>query len=192
MPLVALFAFGVTLISLPKGSEATPLGAPTLSLTVVPANGSTVVTAMYTDDTPAGSGSAVLSAYPAIGSFLRRRHASARLTAKMVTVAGATVTVTEDADTLATPENDHATFQCTQPGLTTFTLSHGGSSSTPSVSLICGDTLGGQYPGYPGYPGYARWLLPSYPTDTTDIQHCRVSYGLRLSGEHDLHQPFDD
>jgi hypothetical protein len=161
LPLVALFAFGVTLISLPKGSEATPLGAPTLSLTVVPANGSTVVTAMYTDDTPVGSSSAVLSASPAIGSFL----AGATVTVnngEVVTVAGATVTVTEDADTLAATKTITATFQCTQPGVTTFTLSHGGTTSSPSVALICGDTLGGLYPGYPGYPSYPTY--PTYPT----------------------------
>ena len=168
LPLVALFAFGVTLISLPKGSEATPLGAPTLSLTVVPANCSTVVTAMYTDDTPVGSSSAVLSASPAIGSFLAGATVSVN-NGEVVTVAGATVTVTEDADTLAATKTITATFQCTQPGLTTFTLSHGGSSSTPSVALICGDTLGGQYPGYPGYyPGYGTGgYYPTYPTNTT-------------------------
>jgi hypothetical protein len=156
LPLVALFAFGVTLISLPKATEATPLGAPTLSLTLVPINGTTVVTGMYTDDTPAGSGSAVLSASPAIGVFL----AGASVTpaagdgVEIVTVSGATVTVTEDADTLAISKTITATFQCTQAGLTTFTIAHGGTTSPQSVTLICGDYYG-QYPGYPGYyPGY--------------------------------------
>jgi len=165
LPLVALFAFGVTLISLPKGSEATPVGAPTVSPTVVPASGSTQVTATYTDDTPAGSGNAVLSASPAIGSFLAGSVSVNN--GEVVTVAGATVTVTEDADTLAATKTITATFQCTQPGVTMFTLTHGGTSSPPSVALICGDTLGGQYPGYPGYyPGYPTGIYNPYPTNT--------------------------
>src|SRR6476660_4339066 len=120
IPLVALFAFGVVLISLPRGTEATPMGAPTLSLTNMGLNGTTVVTSIYTDDTPAGSGSAVLSGSPAIGNFL----AGATVTpanGEIVTVAGATVTVTEDADTLATVKTISATFQCTTPGVATFT-----------------------------------------------------------------------
>jgi len=170
LPLVAIFAFGVTLISLPKNTEATPLGAPTLTLTVLPLNGTTVVTGMYTDDTPAGSGNAVLSASPATGSFL----AGALVTpanGEVVTVSGATVTVTEDADTLATPKSVIATFQCTIPGLTTFTISHGGVTSAQSVTLLCGDVYGTQFPGYypgagyptGGYPGYQP-VLPGYST----------------------------
>jgi len=174
LPLVALFAFGVVLISMPKGTEANPVGAPSLSLTVVPLQGTTVVTAIYTDDTPAGSGNAVLSASPAIGSFL----AGATVTpanGETVTVAGATVTVTEDADTLAAQKTITATFQCTTPGLTTFTISHGGSTSSPSVSLIC-DGIGAGYPGYGGgypyyggYPGYTQYpsgTISTYATST--------------------------
>jgi len=167
LPLVALFAFGVTLISLPKGTEATPLGAPTLSLTVVPMNGSTVVQAIYTDDTPTGSSNAVLSATVPIGTFLAGANVSVN-NGEVVTVSGATVTVSEDADTLAASKTLTATFQCTQPGLTTFTISHGGTTSSPSVALICGDNLGGQY--YPSYPGYGYGTggyYPGYPTNTT-------------------------
>jgi hypothetical protein len=171
VPLVALFAFGVTLISLPRGTEATPLGAPTLSLTIIPIGGSTVVTGMYTDDTPAGSGSAVLTGTPAIGTFL----AGASVTptnGETVTPSGATVTVTEDADTLATAKTVSATFQCTTPGLATFTIAHGSQTSSQSVTLLCGD-YGGQYGGYPGgyyggYPGAYNPQYPSgYPTYTT-------------------------
>jgi hypothetical protein len=168
LPLVAIFAFGVTLISLPKNTEATPLGAPTLTLTVLPLHGTTVVTGMYTDDTPAGSGNAVLSASPAIGSFL----AGALVTpsnGEVVTVSGATVTVTEDADTLATTKSAIATFQCTIPGITTFTISHGGVTSPQSVSLLCGDVYGTQFPGFfPGYPTAIypgqQPILPTYST----------------------------
>jgi len=169
LPLVALFAFGVTLISLPKGTEATPLGAPTVSLTVVPMNGSTVVQAIYTDDTPTGSGNAVLSATVPIGTFLAGANVSVN-NGEVVTVAGSTVTVTEDADTLAASKTLTATFQCTQPGLTTFTISHGGTTSPQSVSLICGDNLAGQYPFYPGYPTYGYGTggyYPGFPTNTT-------------------------
>jgi len=167
VPLVALFAFGVVLISLPRGTEATPLGAPSLSLTNMALNGTTVVTAVYNDDTPAGSGSAVLSASPAIGNFLAGATVTP-LNGEVVTVAGATVTVTEDADTLATLKTITATFQCTTPGLATFMLSHGGTTSPQSVTLFCG--TGGINPGYPyygGYPsynGYNQYPTNAYPT----------------------------
>jgi hypothetical protein len=166
LPLVALFAFGVTLISLPKGTEATPLGAPSLSLTVVALNGTTVVTGMYTDDTPAGSGSAVLAATPAIGTFATGATVTpaAGDGVETVVVSGATVSVSEDADTLATAKTVTGTFQCTQPGVVTFTIAHGGTTSPQSVTLICGNVAGGQYPGYPGYyPGYPGGYPGSYP-----------------------------
>jgi len=169
LPLVALFAFGVTLISLPKGSEATPLGAPTLSLTVVPLNGTTVVTGMYTDDTPAGSGSAVLSAISPIGTFLAGATVSVA-NGEVVTVSGSTVTVTEDADSLAAVKTITATFQCTQAGLTTFMISHSGNSAQ-SVTLICGNYYGGQYPGYPTYP------TGGYPTGTYYPNNAYPTYG---------------
>jgi hypothetical protein len=169
LPLVALFAFGVTLISLPKGSEATPLGAPTLSLTAIQLNGTTVVTGMYTDDTPAGSGAATLSANPAIGNFLAGATVSpaAGDGVEIVSVAGATVTVTEDANTVANVKTITATFQCTVAGATAFTLSHGGTTSPQSVTLICGSQYPA-YPIYPGYPGgYPSGIYPTYPTNPT-------------------------
>jgi len=125
---------------------------------------------MYTDDTPAGSGSATLSANPVIGNFLTGATVSPA-NGETVTVSGATVTVTEDADTLATVKTITATFQCTVAGATTFTLSHGGTVSPQSVTLICGS---GQFPGYPTYPGYPGGYpnsgyptYPGYPTYTT-------------------------
>jgi hypothetical protein len=168
LPLVALFAFGVALISLPKDTEATPLGAPSLSLTVVPINGSTIVTGMYTDDTPAGSGSATLTASPAIGSFLPGATVALN-NGETVTVSGATVTVTEDTDTLAASKTITATFQCTTAGLTTFTITHGGQTSPQSVTLLCGDFYG-QFPVFPGgYPPFNQFPFPNtqYPTFNT-------------------------
>ena len=165
LPLVAVFAFGVALISIPRGTEATPLGAPTINLPNLGLNQTTGVAALYNDDTPAGSGSAVLAVSPAIGVFL----AGASVTpanGEVVTVSGATVTVTEDADTLATPKQINATFQCTIPGIATATLTHGGMTSAQSVTIVCGG--GGFNPGTPygyfgGYP-YAQY--PGYPTNT--------------------------
>jgi len=177
---MALFAFGVVLISMPKGTEAVPMGAPSLSLTAVPLQGTTVVTAIYTDDTPAGSGNAVLTASSAIGSFL----AGATVTpanAETVTVSGATVTVTEDADTLAAQKTIVATFQCTVPGLTTFTVSHGGQTSSPSVTLVCDGLYNGAfngYSGYPGgygYPGYTQYPSNGYPSNYTTTSNVTVS-----------------
>jgi hypothetical protein len=181
LPLLAIFAFGVVLISMPDDTEATPLGAPSLSLTIVPLNGSTVVTAVYTDDTPAGSANAVLTASPAIGTFLSPGTLTP-LAAETVTVSGATVTVTEDADTLANQKTLTANFQCQQYGTTTFTISHGGTTSPASVSLFCGD-YGGQYPGYPGgYPGYPGYpggypsdQYPNYPVNPGTISAVTVS-----------------
>jgi len=177
---VALFAFGVVLISMPRGTEANPVGAPSVSLTVVPLQGTTVVTGIYTDDTPAGSGNAVLTANPAIGSFL----AGATVTpanGETVTVSGATVTATEDGDTLADQKSIVATFQCTTPGITTFTISHGGSTSSPSVSLICDGVgagypgYGGGYPYYGGYPGYNQYPSGTYPNNYTTATNVTVS-----------------
>jgi len=164
-PLVGLFAFGVVLISVPKATEATFLGAPSISLTNVALNGTTVVTGMYTDDTPVGSGSAVLSGSPAIGNFL----AGATVTpanGEVVTVAGATVTVSEDADTLPIVKTITATFQCTTPGIATFMLSHGGTTSPQSVTLICGNyaAFNPGYPIYGGYPTYNPYPTNAYPT----------------------------
>jgi len=184
LPLVALFAFGVVLISMPKGTEANPVGAPSVSLTVVPLQGTTVVTGIYNDDTPAGSGNAVLTANPAIGSFL----AGATVTpanGETVTVSGATVTATEDADTLAMQKSIVATFQCTTPGITTFTISHGGATSSPSVSLICDGIgavgypgyggYGAGYPYYGGYPGYNQYPSGTFPNSYSTATNVTVS-----------------
>jgi len=170
LPLVALFAFGVTLISLPKGTEATPLGAPSLTITTSAVNGTTVVTAMYTDDTPAGSGSAVLYANTAIGSFIAGATVSpaAGDGVETVTVSGTTVTVTEDTDTIATAKTVTATFQCTQAGTTTFSISHGGTTSAASVSLTCGDIYGQYYNYYNyggGYPNSGYYPNNTYGTN---------------------------
>jgi hypothetical protein len=174
---VAIFAFGVVLISMPDDTEATPIGAPSLSLTILPINGSTVVTASYTDDTPAGSGSAVLSASPAIGNFLAGATVAppAGDGVEVVTVSGATVTVTEDLNTLAEQKTITATFTCTQFGVTTFTIAHGGQTSPQSVTLFCGD-YGSQYPGYPIYPGYPTYpTYPTYPVNPGTVSAVTVS-----------------
>jgi hypothetical protein len=178
VPLVALFAFGVTLISLSKDTEATPLGAPALTLTVVPIGGSTVVTAMYTDDTPAGSGTAVLVGTPAIGTFLSPATVSPA-NGETVGVLGATVTVSEDTDTLAMPKTVTATFQCTSPGVATFTITHGNVPSAQSVTLICGDVYGQQFPGFPYGSSYPYTQYPygstQFPTTYTTASALTVS-----------------
>lgn len=173
LPLVALFAFGVTLISLPKGTEATQLGPPILSQPVVPVGGTITVTARYSDDdpTPNAGLTATLAATPAIGTFLNTASVSPAAAdgAEIVTAAGTIVTVTDDLDTVSTVKTITAPFQCTQPGVVTFTITHS-TVSAPSSALVCGDLLGGQYPGYPGYPGYGYptgACCAGYPTNTT-------------------------
>jgi len=175
LPLVAVFAFGVTLISIPRGTEATPLGAPTLSLTNMALNGSTVITGMYTDDTPAGSGSAVLAVSPAIGTFLSGATVTPA-NGEIVTVSGATITVTEDADTLATPKTVIGTFQCTIPGVATATISHGGVTSPQSVTLICagGGFIPGGYGFFGGFP-YSQYPTSVYPTTYSAATNVTVS-----------------
>jgi hypothetical protein len=144
-------------------------------VTVVPINGTTVVTALYNDDDPAGAGSAVLTGTPALGVFLSGATVTpaAGDGVEAVTVSGATVTVTEDANTLSEPKTVTATFQCTTAGLMTFTIAHGGITSPQSVALLCGGTSGvfpgfpgGYYPGGYGYPG-ATYPNGAYPTYTT-------------------------
>jgi hypothetical protein len=175
LPLVALFAFGVTLISLPRGTEATPIGAPSLSLTFVPIGGSTVVTAMYTDDTPAGSGNAVLSGSPALGSFATGATVSP-FNGETISVVGATITVSEDADTLATAKTITGTFTCSQIGSMTFSISHGGTTSPQSVTLICGSQIiNPGFPTYPIYPGFPTYPGTQYPPSFTTATAVTVS-----------------
>jgi hypothetical protein len=177
LPLVALFAFGVTLISLPKSTEATPLGAPTLNLTFVPLNGSTVVTAIYSDDTVGGS--AVLSGTPALGTFVAGATVTPN-TGQTVTPSGATVTVTEDADTMSGSKSIVATFTCTQVGIMTFTLTHGGTTSPQSVTLVCGDhNIYGQFP-YGGYP-YGGNPYTQYPYGGTLYPTTNTTMGVTVS-----------
>jgi hypothetical protein len=142
----------------------------------VPLNGSTVVTGMYTDDTPAGSGNAILSGSPALGSFSGASVSPNN--GETVSVSGATVTVSEDLDTLATAKTVSATFTCTQIGVMTFSISHGGTTSPQSVTLICGDfNLNPGYPIYPGYPVYPGQYPGSvqYPTTYTTASALTVS-----------------
>jgi hypothetical protein len=149
-------------------------------LTNVPINGTTVVTGVYTDDTPAGSGSAVLSANATIGVFIAGATVSpaAGDGTEIVSVSGSTITVTEDLDTLANQKTIVGTFQCLQAGVATFTLSHGGTTSPASVQLICGN--GVQNPGYPGYyPSYPYGQYPyggtGYPTYNTTVSTVSVT-----------------
>jgi len=163
-----VFAFGVALISIPGRTEATPLGAPTVNIPNLALNQTTGITAIYNDDTLAGSGSAVLAVSPAIGTFLAGGTVTPA-NGEVVTVSGATVTVTEDADTLPMTKQINAVFQCTIPGIATATLTHGtggGQTSPQSVTIICAG--GGFNPGTPygffgGFP-YAQY--PGYPTNT--------------------------
>jgi hypothetical protein len=175
--LVALFAFGVTLISLPKSTDAAPLGAPALSLTFVPLNASTVVTAIYSDDTIGGS--AVLSGSPALGVFQIGATVTPN-TGQTVTPSGATVTVTEDADTMSGSKTITGTFTCTQVGIMTFSLTQGGSTSAQSVTLVCGDhNIYGQYP-YGGYP-YGGNPYTQYPYGNTQYPTYNTASAVTVS-----------
>jgi hypothetical protein len=133
----------------------------------VPIGGTVQVTAMYTDDTPTGSGSAVLTASPAVGSFTSASVSPNN--GETVTPAGATVTVTEDADTVAASKTVVATFQCSIPGATTFNIAHGGTISPQSVTLICGDGSNlYNYNYYGGYPyGTGAYPYTQYPYNNT-------------------------
>jgi len=123
-----------------------------------------VVTASYSDDTPPGSGSAVLTAAGA-GQFATGGASVIPASGEVVTVTANTVTVTEDIDTVATVKTITANFICTATGSVTFTLSHGGSASTTSNVMTC--TITGSYPLYPQYPttgyGYPSTFNPLAP-----------------------------
>jgi hypothetical protein len=128
---------------------------------------------MYNDDGGAAATSAVMTGSPAIGTFLSGATVTPN-NGETITASGASVTVTEDADTVSTAKTVVATFQCTTPGVATFTIAHAGVTSTQSVALYC-DGFQGQYPGgtyYPGYPPYGgqypgSTIYPNYPTYTT-------------------------
>ena len=164
LPLLGLFAFGVVLISLPRESEASPVQPPTVTTTFVPINGTTTVTAQYNDDSPVGSGNAVLAASGALGTFLAGATV-APSEGETVTVSGTTVTVAEDADTIPEGKTITATFQCLVPGAVTFTLSHGGTTSGVSVVLICGQDFSFQQPFFPftGFP-FQQFPFQQFPT----------------------------
>jgi len=146
LPLIALFAFGAALLSWPSGATATPIGAPTW--TGPNASGLYTVTASYSDDTPVGSSSAVLTAIGA-GQFITGSASVIPNASETIAVTPSTVTVSEDADTVAQVKTITVSFQCTSTGTVSFTLSHGGSTSTTSSVMTC--TYSGSYPGFTGY-----------------------------------------
>jgi hypothetical protein len=156
LPLLALFAFGAVLASWPTSATATPTAPPTWY--GPDSSGLYTLTGVYTDDTPSGAGSATLQASG--GNFVTGSAVLSPLDGETVTVSGASITVTEDVDTVAETKTITASFQCTTIGTVTFTLSHGGTTSTTSAVMTCNPYNGG-YPGYPQYPGYPGG--PGYP-----------------------------
>jgi hypothetical protein len=149
LPLIALFAFGAVLLSWPTGAKATPIGAP--NWTGPNASGLYTITASYSDDTPVGSSSAVLTAIGA-GQFITGSASVIPMSDEAITVSANTVTVSEDSDTVAQVKTITVSFQCTATGTVSFTLTHGGTASTTSTVMTC--SFNGSYTGYPPYTGY--------------------------------------
>jgi len=156
LPLLAVLVFGAVFAAWPQSASATPVAAPTW--TGPGSTGLFTVSAMYTDDTPAGSGSAVLTAIGGVGQFVSPATVSPQ-SDEVITVSGGTVTVSEDSDTIPQSKTITASFQCFAIGTVTFTLSHGGTTSGTSTVMTC--STGSQYPGY-GYPGYGYPTYPGY------------------------------
>jgi hypothetical protein len=144
LPLAAMFALGVFLFSLPSGARpvsATPAGTTTVNPASQPTIGGTaLVSASYNDDQPsANPSSAVLtSTNAAVGIFLTGAATVSPINGEVVTVASTSVTVTEDADSVAATKTISATFICQAAGTTTFILTHGGTASSSNGTLTCG------------------------------------------------------
>jgi len=156
LPLLAVMAFGAVFAAWPQSAGATPIAAPTW--TGPGTNGYFTITASYTDDTPAGSSSAVLSAIGGVGSFVSTGATVAPSAGEVVTASGSTVTVTEDADTIPQTKTITASFQCIAVGTVSFTISHGGTTSATSAVMTCSTVSSyPYYPGYTGYPGYGGY-----------------------------------
>jgi hypothetical protein len=92
-----------------------------------------------------------------------------------ISVTSSSVTVTEDSDTIPQTKTITVNFQCLTTGTATFTISHGGTTSSTSAVLTCSPYYNGNYPQYPpyygGYPGfnplapiYNNNIVPSYGT----------------------------
>jgi hypothetical protein len=152
LPLLAVMAFGAVFAAWPQSAGATPIAPPTW--TGPGTNGYFTITASYTDDTPAGSGTAVLSAIGGVGTFVTTGATVSPQADEVVSASGSTITVTEDSDTIPQTKTITANFQCLAVGTVTFTISHGGTTSATSSVMTC--SYSGAYtPPYTGYPsGY--------------------------------------
>jgi hypothetical protein len=157
LPLLAVLAFGAAFAAWPQSASATPVAAPTW--TGPGSSGFFTISASFTDDTPAGSTSAVLSAIGGVGQFISPATVSPQ-NDSVVTVSGSTVTVTADSDTIPQTKTITATFQCLAFGTVSFTIADGGTTSGTSTVMTC--STSSQTPGYPGYPGYGYPTYPGY------------------------------
>jgi hypothetical protein len=150
LPLLAVMAFGAVFAAWPQSAGATPIAPPTW--TGPGTNGYFTISASYTDDTPAGSGSAVLSAIGGVGTFVTTGATVSPQSDEVLTVSGSTVTATEDSDTIPQTKTITASFQCLSIGTVSFTISHGGTTSATSAVMTCSYT-GSYTPPFTGYPG---------------------------------------
>jgi hypothetical protein len=160
LPLLAVLAIGAAFAAWPQSASAMPIGTPSWS--GPSATGTYTITASYTDDTPAGSSSAVLSAIGGVGNFVTGTATVTPQADEVVSVSGSTVTVTEDSDTIPQTKTITATFQCVAVGTVTFTIAHGNSTSATSTVMTCNNYGYPGYPNYPTYPGYTNGYYGGY------------------------------
>src|SRR5581483_4956290 len=146
----AVLAFGAVWASWPQAAGATPIAAPTW--TGPGSTGYFTITASYTDDTPVGSSTAVLNNIGGVGNFVAPGTVTP-LADETISVTSSSVTVTEDSDTIPQTKTITVNFQCLTTGTATFTLSHGGTTSSTSAVLTCSPYYNGNYPQYPPYYG---------------------------------------
>jgi hypothetical protein len=158
LPLLAVLALGAAFAAWPQSASATPIAAPTW--TGPGATGLFTISASYTDDTPPGSGSAVLTAIGGVGQFVSPATLSPQAD-EVITISGSSVTVSEDSDTIPQVKTLTATFQCLAFGTVSFTIQHGGTTSATSTVMTC--STSSQYPTYPTYPTYPGYGYPTYP-----------------------------
>jgi adhesin/invasin len=176
VPLLAILAFGAVWATWPQSAGATPFGPPTW--TGPGTNGLFTITASYTDDTPVGSTTAVLSNFGGAGNFVAPATLSPQ-SDETISLSSTTVTVSEDSDTIPQTKTITVNFQCLTAGATaTFTISHGGITSGSSTVLNCGSFVG-NFPTFPTYPGY-----PTYPptyNPTGPIYNVATTIGISAS-----------
>jgi len=178
LPLAGLLAIGLAIAGwTSRPAQATP-GA--IQVTQINATTYTVV-ATYTDDTPAGSSSAVLAATTSSAGIFFGTPTISPLNGEVITGTNTpALTITEDADAVAASKIVTANFTCTSTVQTAFTLTHGGTSITSQ--FICAG----------GAPGASLQVSPPSQQINLSAAVTGICTPPRLDGEPGQHRRLSD